>query len=274
MEYMAYGMETCPTTQRIHWQGFLRFKKPYSIKAAIVVMKPHHIEIMKGTFRQNEVYCSKEGVLQEHGKKPQAGGKDEDIKQIVANIRSGKIDANDALFSNPNHVRYLRVFERAEEDWERLQRRNFVTQIVWITGPTGSGKSRYVHENCKDNIYIKPLADGDVKWWDSYNCQEEVWMDDFRGQIQYAELLTLADRYPKTVSRRCRAPKPFMAKKIYITSVLLPGEVYCKQIEKKDSIEQLLRRTEIYIIKDGQLSPYVDLSGEIFNEMPALEAWP
>ena len=71
----------------------------------------------------------------------------------------------------------------------------------------------------------------DGGWWDGYTGQETVIINEFRGGIAYSELLDLLDKYPKTVRRRCREPVPFLAKRVIITSVLQPKEVYCNLAE-------------------------------------------
>lgn len=239
IKYMAYGQEECPDTKRKHWQGFLVFHKKKTLAGAKKYNGKWHWEVMKGSLQQNERYCSKEGKYKEHGEKPVQGERT-DIQEAVADIANGKRKADDILLSDARTwVKCHKALERAEDIYNRTCKRTEATTIVWIYGPTGTGKSHTVNE--VGNYYKKPLGEADLKWWDGYTGQENVWLDDFRGQIKYDELLRLADKWPMDVSRRNRQPIPFVSKTIYITSCLRPEEVYCRQNEK-DSIEQLLRR--------------------------------
>ena len=74
MRYLAYGKEKCPTTLREHWQGFAYSFKPQRFSAFLKLLPKCHVEQMKGNFRENEVYCQKEGKYTEFGVKPNEDG--------------------------------------------------------------------------------------------------------------------------------------------------------------------------------------------------------
>jgi len=61
-----YGKEICPTTGRIHFQGFMHLKKAMRITELKLIGKPH-LEACKGTEEQNEKYCSKDGNVVKWG---------------------------------------------------------------------------------------------------------------------------------------------------------------------------------------------------------------
>ena len=80
-------------------------------------------------------------------------------------------------------------------------------------------------------------------------------MNEFRGQIQFCELLDLMDKWPKTVSRRGREPVPFLAKRILISSIRHPRDVYVRQ--EGEPWEQFDRRCDVVKLaprdRDGPL---------------------
>ncbi|QCW23680.1 MAG: replication-associated protein [Circoviridae sp.] len=113
-------------------------------------------------------------------------------------------------------------------------------QVYWLYGPTGSGKTRYAVDHCGDKYWISH----DEKWFDGYDGQENVILDDVRASsYKFNWLLRLLDRYPLQVPVKggfvCWTPKF-----IYITAPEIPEKVFCNHEtgEPWDRIDQLLRR--------------------------------
>lgn len=245
-QYHAYGEETCPSTGRRHWQGFVYFSNARTFSAVRKLLAPHHVEACRGSLADNERYCSKEGTYTEIGVKPSQGTRN-DLRSVVDAIKDGTTTVGDIIMENPEYYhQYGRTLERAEDLINRSRVRNFVTQGFWFWGPTGSGKSRLAF-SVSDDYYVKP---SDGRWWDSYSGQHTVIIDDFRGDIGYSELLRLCDRYPMTVPRRGREPYPFLSKIIIITSALKPEEVYT-DLSYHDSLDQLHRRFVVWDSRGG-----------------------
>ncbi len=63
IRFVAWGEEICPKTKRDHFQGFLQTKKTCRFAAIKKMCKYQglHLEVIKGTFEENEKYCEKEG---------------------------------------------------------------------------------------------------------------------------------------------------------------------------------------------------------------------
>jgi len=61
-----YGEEICPTTKRVHLQGFMQLKKAMRITELSIAGNPH-FEACKGSEEQNEKYCSKDGKVFKYG---------------------------------------------------------------------------------------------------------------------------------------------------------------------------------------------------------------
>lgn len=243
-EYIAYGIEVCPSTKKNHHQGFIYFSGARgSFKQVGKLLNKSHVEMCKGNLDQNTDYCSKEDDLTEFGVKPKQGHRT-DLDGVKDMILEHKLSVDEICVQSPNlYHQYGRTLNKLEDIALRRKFRNFMTEGVWLFGPTGSGKS---HEAFKDynpdTHYVLPNDNG---WWDGYKGQEVVIINEFRGDtMKYAELLDLVDKWPKTCRRRCREPVPFLARKLIITSALHPGGVYCN-LNCKDSLEQLKRRFNI-----------------------------
>lgn len=243
--YLAYGEETCPTTQRKHHQGFVYFKSPRgSSKQIAKDFNKSHVEPCVGSLDDNEKYCSKESSLVTFGVKPEQGERS-DLNEVKADIIAGK-SVDEVCMETP-HIfhKYGRTLARLEDISLRKKFRTWTTTCDWFYGKTGMGKSHHAFKNFHPDTHYR--VPDDCGWWDGYTGQGIVIFDEFRGnKMKYCELLTLIDKYPITVRRRGREPAPFLATHIIITSCYSPQVCYNKMLEYQDSISQLLRRIRVY----------------------------
>lgn len=120
--------------------------------------------------------------------------------------------------------------------------RDWVTEVYWLWGPTGSGKTRWVHETCdRQDLYVK---DGTNKWFCGYTGQRNVLFDDFRPstEIPFSRLLRLLDRYSMMVETKGGTVN-FNPHRIFITTPKIPAETF-QHLDwiKDEDIRQLTRR--------------------------------
>ena len=111
--------------------------------------------------------------------------------------------------------------------------------VVVFWGTTGSGKSRTAWDEAGFEAYPK---DPRSKWWDGYQGQDHVVIDEFRGGIDIAHVLRWFDRYPVLVETKGGATA-LRSTKIWITSNLHPRDWY-PDLDQL-TLEALLRRLEI-----------------------------
>ena len=104
---------------------------------------------------------------------------------------------------------------------------------------------------------------------DSYyidqGAPEILFMDEFKGNIRFSELLVILDQYSRA-QIHCRYANCYcLWNKVIITSVYPPDEIYESLVEEgdrgRDKIEQLLRRLDKiqYRYKDGAAVSYTHL---------------
>lgn len=223
-----------------HLQGRMTFKRTYRLTALKKLHpKAHWEETIKD---EDSNYCMKidsEVIINENNSRQ---GERVDLKLIRDEIIAGK-KVDDIIMENPilGH-QYGRTLDRLDDINSRNRSRTAMTTCEWIYGPTGSGKSHKAFEGYDEETHF--LWTDDNGWWDGYNGQEIVIMNDYRGTIPYNVLLQLIDKWPMKVRRRNREPMPFVSKHIIITSSLPPDKIY-KHRDAEDSLEQLLRRVRI-----------------------------
>jgi len=72
-------------------------------------------------------------------------------------------------------------------------------KVTVLYGPSGSGKTRYVHEKYPDEeLYTwtsSAMKDAKDSWFDGYTGQRIVLFDEFHGQIEFHNLLSLLHGY-------------------------------------------------------------------------------
>lgn len=254
MKYLCYGPETCPTSGRFHWQGYVYWKEGRNIGACATKYKCTFLAC-KGGVESNRRYCgldtwvSRDGSkkkepnpdFKEFGTVPKQG-KRTDLIELRNEIQNG-LKVEEICMDAPDlYHQYGRTLNKIEDLVMRKKFRTEMTTAEWLWGPTGVGKSHRAFEGFTPETHYVLINDNG--WWDGYNQQHTIIINDFRGWINYNELLQLIDKWPHQVRRRHREPLPFTSKHIIITSSLPPCEVY-KHRNEEDSLEQLIRRCKV-----------------------------
>ena len=116
--------------------------------------------------------------------------------------------------------------------------------VYW--GKSGTGKSRRAFTEATELCYYK---DPRTKWWDGYQGQPNVIIDEFRGTIDISHILRWLDRYPVSVETK-GGSEPLCATKFWFTSNLDPKEWY--PLLDEETFAALKRRFTL-VIKFDQL---------------------
>lgn len=230
-----------------HLQGIICFANPRSFGAIAKGILGWHIESMRGTIQQAVDYCTKEATRDpnhpetvEEGTRPRnagtAGGRS-DLDAVVETIKAGAGIKRIADEHLAEFIKYNRGIERAIG--LTIRPRDFKTRVEWYYGSTGSGKSRAAFAENPDSYWKNPSH----HWWDGYEHQETVIVDDYRMDFcKFSELLRLFDRYPYQVQVKC-GTREFVAKKIIITAPKAPEEMWANRTE--EDLAQLTRRIDL-----------------------------
>lgn len=200
LSYFAYGNETCPSTGREHLQAFAYSVTPMRLTGWKAIFPTAHILKMRGTFTQNQTYCSKQGQLIEFGDRPMDHGKKRTVAEVVQAIEKG--ESYKKLRRQPEITetcaRYNRFFKEVEQDVRLEQSRAAGFQKKTISvyiGAAGCYKSRHVRDQFPD-VYSMP--DNSMQWAGSYDGQSAVLFDDVGpGNIMsITNFLRYCDGYP------------------------------------------------------------------------------
>lgn len=122
------------------------------------------------------------------------------------------------------------------------RRRDITTpnEVYWIRGPTKCGKTYMVFEQeKKKDIYMcNPLY---RDCWDNYNGENVVLIENFVNGISYSTMLQMCGQTHAFVKSGDEKPNPipFLAKKIYITSIHKPEFIYPTAMANKKELPEL-----------------------------------
>jgi len=156
-------------------QGYVYFRNAKTLGAVRTLLPSCHLIRALGTSKQNQLYCSKGGDFIERGDPP----KDDDDRgtdEINRYARSWDLAKLGKIEDIPADIR-LRLYptiKRIERDY--MPRVEPLPDIcgLWIYGESGTGKTRNVL-SIYPGIFPKPRN----IWWDGYQGEPEVLIDDF-----------------------------------------------------------------------------------------------
>lgn len=227
ISWVTFQEEVAPSSGTPHIQFYVIFKENYR-RQTVVNKLPGavHTEPCKGDHASNKEYCSKEesrkegGICMMGGTEPRPGARS-DLVRIKARLDEGAKEAEIANEFFGQWVRYHKAFNRYRGI--KLPNRSFptFTQVYW--GPPGTGKTRAAFDEAGPDAYWLPKPNGSRVFWDGYEGQEHVVIDEFFGWMPRDLMCRICDRYPFRVETK-GGSVPFVAKKIWITSNSPPCE--------------------------------------------------
>ena len=252
LKYMVYQQEKAPTTGKLHFQCYFEFQKRTRLNT-LKKQFPHcYWENRRGTAREAINYCTKlesrvtepvffgkasgdydeipteMGVHQTPGEKRKRTSA---LQMIVNDMVKYSKTPNDIAREHPD------VFVRHSNGLQKLATilqpsRNDKTTVFVYYGIPESGKSRSAWElareyyNEEDIYSYDKMAISGQEWWQNYNNQKCVIIDEYNGSVlSWERLLKLLDRYPVYVPYK-GGSSSFNAEMLIITSNYPPSSWY------------------------------------------------
>lgn len=203
IRYYTYQWETCPTSRRTHMQGYMQLHKQWrlnKIKTEILNDNSAHIEKRFGSVEQCITYCNKDETRLLDGVTygiPSKQGKRNDINKFAEDI--GKYKDLEMVEKYPNELaKYIRFYDKVKE-WKSKEKamkfRKLEVFLYW--GEPGTGKTRAVYDaENYDDVYPLSTNGKDKLWFNGYEGNDVLLLDDFYGNCGISFLLRLLDGYP------------------------------------------------------------------------------
>lgn len=231
IKYMVFQFEICPKTNKLHIQGYVDLCQPMRFKQVQEILRTKcHCEKRKGTPTEARDYCMKEksrlpgtkpiefGVF--NPGKPGARNDLNGIKDLIEQGGNFKDCCEENFAACARYGKffkeYIAICEKDKPENKKYIKRN----VVYDVGKTGTGKTRRAFEEMKDP-WIKPNG----PWFDGYNGENDVIIDEFRGDIPISTFLRILDGYPCTVPFKGGFTQ-WKATNIRITSNIEPNMWY------------------------------------------------
>lgn len=234
--YRIYGKEV-GASGTPHLQGFVAFR----LNVRLAFLKKHfpqeiHWEIARLVPQAIE-YCKKDGDVTEHGECPRrwvirGSTRWEEARSAAENGDFDSIPA-DMMIRYRSNLIGIHNDSIAKTQYEDTEEQN-----EWYWGSTGTGKSRKARED-NPGFFLKLHN----KWWDHYEGQETVIIDDLgegKAKALTDHIKQWADRYPFPAEKKGSATV-IRPKKIIVTSNYSPDQIWADTAD----LEPILRRFKV-----------------------------
>lgn len=223
-----------------------------------------HVELTRGSREQVIAYLNKSGKHEEkshttvvammnHGViEANQQGKRTDLETIQELLETG-LSPEQIMRQNLSYRKFSKMIK---EHYYQMQIENAPLtkdmKVYWHLGVPGSGKSFRQVQLKKtfgtDNVYV--LSDYGIGGLDTYAGEPILFMDEFKGDIDYQTFLKLLDVYPNQVHARYSNIYALWDT-VHISSIFTPYQIYTMLVPDKkrkyDPIQQLYRRIH-YIV--------------------------
>lgn len=185
--YCKWQLERCPETGKNHFQFHIEFESRLRFNQVRELLVGAHVEQCKN-IKASRAYAGKSDTRVEgpweRGSIAGGGEKCDPVGELATRSVADLLDERRELWHRLPVLLKLRGLVAPE----RTQR----TQLVYLWGDAGVGKSFLINKLFGKSLY---RHGGDPAWWDYYDQQDTVLVDEYGGQFPTQLLLKLGDSF-------------------------------------------------------------------------------
>ena len=221
-----------------HIQGFIRFKNGKTMSAVKKWAGTDrlHLEVCRSQDYTNWMYVGKGSqtkdewdehgvdgdhygddvdIIYEKGEEPAPSGATDPWSDIMLMVQRGESTLSIIAKYPGIAIRCQTAIEKYRLEWDRQTAEWRDVEVVYLTGPTGTGKTRQVMEKYGyANVY---RATDKKHPFETYNGQDVLVFEEFRSSYRIEDMLNWLDGYPVELPARY-ANKLAQFTKVYIIS--------------------------------------------------------
>lgn len=203
MQYLVYQREKCPQTGNLHWQCYMQLLKKQRFTAVkkMFTSQPH-IEASRGSPEENRAYCTKTDTRvdgpYEFGIMTPGQGSRTDLYAVAKKVATGTPVSEIALESPDLYVKYHRGFHAlATVSVAKAAQEYRFVEVYVLTGPPRCGKTLLPLDIWGPAaVYKLNAPSANALWFDGYERQPVLLIDDFASWIRYHDLLVMLEGHP------------------------------------------------------------------------------
>lgn len=260
-----------------HYQGYMELSKKRRYAWCQKHIAKGHYEARKGPREAARAYCQKEetriaGPYEIGVWKEKKQGARTDLTNLLKRAMEGATYTSIVKEEPHLALRYHRGIKEILKAHDTPRTGTLTVNL--IHGPTRIGKSYYLHNKYGTAAYWKRPG----KWWDGYEGQKVIVLDEYTGWIPLYDLLNLLDPYPLQLETK-GGHVNIKAEEIWITTNTHPRKWHYDWLDKqKESYTPLLARiTNCWTIKNRLLTPkpqgWLENWWEGIENTPGHEDW-
>lgn len=176
-----------------HIQGAIVFKRPQRLNAVKLALGGKaHLEVMRGKWADQD-YCMKEGREMVRMEDNTNQGQRTDLKRFYDDISQELPELEVATRNLGAYCKYQRAYKRIRALVEKESTKAFRNvKVKVIVGKTGAGKTKRVLYGSGEDVCIGP-SKYNPEWWDGYEGEKAILIDDFYGQLPISRMLRILD---------------------------------------------------------------------------------
>lgn len=227
VRYIVFQHERGEKTGHVHYQGYIEFSGNKRLSGMKKIHKGVHWEGRRGTQEEARAYATKDDTRiagpWEWGKFKGDQGARSDRAALFELAKQGKTVKEAAEAMPGTWMSMDRAYDRARSMYPPKHKGKNAVYV--ILGPTGLGKTHMAETLGSLSFWEMPIKGSTATWFDGYDGQQNVLIDEYTGQIPLEQFLRLLR--PRTVDAPNKGGHIWWYPiRIFISSNLAPHEWY------------------------------------------------